>query len=108
MWFGGRGLLRNSQCFISLFVDGSWWGDGGGRYILILLSVSVFQEKEQGTFNPFTAAACKLSGLKDARTRQQTVYFRSFNTSTFSAMRFDGENPFTCQCQKEDKKGLWV
>ena len=25
--------------------------------------------------NPFTAPACKSSGLKDARTRQQTVYF---------------------------------
>ena len=26
-------------------------------------------------FNLFTALACKISGLKDARTRQQTVYF---------------------------------
>ena len=26
-------------------------------------------------FNPFTAPACKISGLKDARTRLQTVYF---------------------------------
>ena len=29
--------------------------------------------------------------------------FRSYNTSTFSAMRFD-ESPFTCQWEKEDKK----
>ena len=29
--------------------------------------------------------------------------FQSYNTSTFSAMRFD-ENPFTCQCEKENKK----
>ena len=28
---------------------------------------------------------------------------RSYNTSTFSAVRFD-ENPFTYQCEKEDKK----
>ena len=27
--------------------------------------------------NPFTAPACKMSGLKDARTRQQTVYLFS-------------------------------
>ena len=35
--------------------------------------------------NPFTAPACKISGLKDARTRQQTLYFQeSHNTSTFN------------------------
>ena len=28
-----------------------------------------------GLFNPFSAPACKMSGLKDARTRLQTVYF---------------------------------
>ena len=37
-------------------------------------------------FNPFTAPACKMSGAEDARTRLQTVYFQSDNTSTFSAM----------------------
>ena len=26
-------------------------------------------------FNPLTSPACKISGLKDARTRLQTVYF---------------------------------
>ena len=29
--------------------------------------------------------------------------FQSYNTSTFNALRFD-ENPFTCQCEKGDKK----
>ena len=29
--------------------------------------------------------------------------FRSYNTSTFNAVRFD-ESSFTCQCEKEDKK----
>ena len=54
-------------------------------------------------FNPFTAPACKISGLKDARTRLQTVpYFRSY-TPAFNAVRFDN-NPFTCQCETEDKK----
>ena len=53
--------------------------------------------------NPLTATACKISGLKDGRTRLQTVYFRSWNTSAFSAMRFD-ENPFTCQLKKKKKK----
>ena len=36
------------------------------------------------------------------RTCKQYI-FRSYNTFTFSATRFD-ENPFTCQCEKEDKK----
>ena len=80
--------------------------------------------------NPFTARACNISGLKDAGTRLQACYipvkhvifrssmlysgqtcyipvkhviFRSCNTSTFSVMRLD-ENPFTCQCEKEDKR----
>ena len=26
-------------------------------------------------FNPFTSPACKMSGVKDAQTRLQTVYF---------------------------------
>ena len=30
-------------------------------------------------FNPFTATACTISGLKSARTRLQTVFFRSYN-----------------------------
>ena len=29
--------------------------------------------------------------------------FRSYKTYTFNAMRFD-ENPFTCQCKRENKK----
>ena len=35
--------------------------------------------------------------------------FRSFNTSTFNAVTFD-ENPFTRQCEKEDKnaKGFQI
>ena len=48
--------------------------------------------------NPFTAPACEIFGLKDARPR-----LRSYSTYTFSAKRFD-EDPFTCQREKEDKK----
>ena len=33
--------------------------------------------------------------------------FWSYDTSTFTAMRSD-EKPFTCQCEKENKKGLRV
>ena len=29
--------------------------------------------------------------------------FRSYNTSTFNAMPFDGD-PLTCRCEEEDKK----
>ena len=36
------------------------------------------------------------------RTCKQFI-FRSYNTSTFNAMRFDA-NPFSCQCEKEDKE----
>ena len=31
--------------------------------------------------------------------------FGSYNIFTFKAMCFD-ENPFTCQCEKENKKGI--
>ena len=53
--------------------------------------------------NPFTGPACNISGLKDARTRLQTVYFRAYDTSTGNAVRCD-ETPFTCQCEKQDKE----
>ena len=55
-------------------------------------------------FNPFTAPSCKISGLKAAQTRLQTVgIFWSYNTSTFNAMRFY-ENPGSVQCEKGNKK----
>ena len=53
--------------------------------------------------NPFTAPACTISGLNDARKRLQTVYFSVLQHLFFNAMRFGGD-PFTCQCKKEDKK----
>ena len=43
-------------------------------------------------FNPFIDPACKISGLKNARTHLKQCIFRSYSTSTVSAMRFD-ENP---------------
>ena len=52
--------------------------------------------------NPFTAPACKISGLKDARTRLKNSIFSGLRTNLlkkFSAMCFD-ENPFTSQCKK--------
>ena len=53
--------------------------------------------------NPFTAPACTISGLKDAQTYLQTVYFLVLQQSTFNVILFD-ENAFTCQCEKDDKK----
>ena len=53
--------------------------------------------------NPFTAPDCKISRLNDAQTHLQMYIFCSYNTSAFSAMRFD-ENPFKCQCEKDDEK----
>ena len=40
---------------------------------------------------------------KDARTRQQTVYFRSYNTYTITAMRFD-QNLSHASAKKKKKK----
>ena len=37
--------------------------------------IAAFSPKTLITFNPFTAPACKISRLKDAQTRLQTVYF---------------------------------
>ena len=54
------------------------------------------------TINPFTAPACKISGLKDARTHLQTVYFPVLWRC---ATCFDG-NPFTynyASAKKENK-----
>ena len=50
------------------------------------------------SFNPFTAPARKFSGLKDARTCMQKVYFPIFN-----AVRFD-ENPSHASVKKKTKR----
>ena len=54
------------------------------------------------SLTPITAPVYNISGLKDARTGLQTIYFSAPITSTFNAMCFD-ENPFTCQRKKEDR-----
>ena len=66
----------------------------GGRCSFTQVALSI---------NPITATACKISGLKDPRTRLQTECFLGPITSVLSALRFNGD-PFTCQCEKEDKK----
>ena len=53
--------------------------------------------------NPFTAPAGNISGWKLQRRAYKQYIFRSYDTSTFNAMCFD-ENPFTCQCEKGDRK----
>ena len=46
--------------------------------------------------------------MNDARRLMETIYFSGpINLSTFNAMRFD-KNRFTCQCEKEKRKGLRV
>ena len=42
----------------------------------------------------------------DGRACKQYL-FRSYNISTFNVIRFD-ENPFLCQCEKDNKKALKV
>ena len=53
--------------------------------------------------NPFTAPACKIFGLKDARTRLQTVYFQSI-THLFSLLWILMKIVFACQCKKHTQK----
>ena len=60
-------------------------------------------DPEKEVINHFTVPACTISGQEDSRTRLQTVYFESYNTSTFNARRFNA-NHFTCQCEKEHEK----
>ena len=45
----------------------------------------------------------KIRAEKCMAVPQKQHIFRSYNTSTVSAMYFD-ENPFTCQCEKEKEK----
>ena len=47
---------------------------------------------------PVKFLGCKMYGYA-----YKQYIFKSYNTSTFNAVRFD-ENPFTCHCEKEDKK----
>ena len=58
---------------------------------------------ENDKCNPFTAPACKISGLKDARTHLKNRIFSGPLTSPFSAVHFDG-NPLQSPCGKEKKK----
>ena len=71
--------------------------------MLLLLLLPTLAVLPRLSLNPFAATACEISGLKDARTRLQTVYLAGPITPTSSAMRFH-ENPVTCQCEKENKK----
>ena len=50
-------------------------------HIYIYLFACVYTRRTSGySLNPFTAPACKISGLKDVRSRLLTVYFfRSYN-----------------------------
>ena len=57
--------------------------------------------------NPFTAPAWRFSGWKIQGRACRQYIFRSYNTSTFNAMRFD-ESLFTCQFEKRKRKGLKV
>ena len=54
--------------------------------------------------NPFTAPACKISRLKDARTRLQTVIFRSYNI--YCQCYAFWWKSFRVPAQKERQKGL--
>ena len=58
---------------------------------------------EDFVLTPSLPQPVKFPGRKmDGRVRKQYI-FRSYNVSTFNAMRFN-ENPFPCQCEKENKK----
>ena len=56
------------------------------------------------TVNPFTAPAGKISGLKGARTRQQTVYFPVLSLFYFKCYAFLKKLLFIRLCEKEKAK----
>ena len=57
---------------------------------------------KRGDLNLFTAPACKMSGLKATRAFKQYT-FKSFNTFTLSAVRF---NAFSHASAKKIQKGF--
>ena len=51
-------------------------------------------------FNPFTATACKISGLKNAHMHSHKQYlWWSYNKSTFNTVQF-GRSHFTWSCER--------
>ena len=67
------------------------------------MPVDLTDRRRLQKLTPFTAPAFKISGLKDAGTRLQNSIVSGTMTSTVNAVCFD-ENPFICQCEKEDKQ----
>ena len=63
-------------------------------------------ERERERINLFTAPACKISGLKDARIHLQTVYFPVHFPSTFNAVFW--RKSFHVPVWKRRQKGLRV
>ena len=53
--------------------------------------------------NPFTASACKMSVLKDARSHLKTVYFPVLGIYLLF-MLCGLMKAFTCRCEKKTKK----
>ena len=80
-----------------------------GLTFVLISSITLFFPRgailSDGPINPFTAPACKISGLKDARTHLKNSLFSGPVTSPFSVMHFD-ENLLRSQCEKENKKRL--
>ena len=56
---------------------------------------------------PSLSQPVKFPGWKVHGCACKQSIFQSYNTSTFTAVCFD-ETPFTCQCEKEDKKAEGV
>ena len=71
----------------------------------ILYTMPVLMSACMAQFNPFTAPVCKISGLKDARTRLGTEYFPV--TATFSAIHFDKKS-FHVPVRERKQKSLRV
>ena len=59
------------------------------RYCLSRININVYKsESKFDHINPFIAQACKIPGLKDARTRLQTVYFPHLEHIYFQCYAF--------------------
>ena len=71
------------------------------RRVDLNLHELITQGHEARRINPFTAPACKISGLKRAHIHACKQYiWWSYNKSTFNTVHFN-KNPSLCSCQKD-------
>ncbi len=81
-----------------------WWNAFPATTRALMLAFSQLLD-DQELFNPFAALACKISGLKDARTHLQTVYFPFLQPIFFRCYAFWCQS-FLMPVRKRRQRGL--